>query len=146
MHPTHSKQFLELPAPQMCFGDRNVLRTLSKVPNPRLGSQRDCVSADGAAFTRRPAVPGSHDIWSAGMRVWHRLHSHSITVCSLSCIPAIWFVSTWQFSEVWDQEGEDFCRDAARKKLFLVPNSFKICKHHSLKHTTVYSEMQVKLL
>lgn len=74
-------------APQMCFlgGNRNVLRTLSKVHNPLPGF------TEGLGFRRwrepftrslHTAVTGSHDIWSVGMtRVWqrrgrHRLHSH----------------------------------------------------------------------
>lgn len=55
-----------------------VSRTLSKVFNPSLRSQRDWVSADGAALHTQPvctspAVIGSHDIWSVGMTwVWQR--------------------------------------------------------------------------
>lgn len=40
------------------LGNRNVLRTLSKVPNPPLVSQRDWVSADGAAFHTQPTSTG----------------------------------------------------------------------------------------
>lgn len=42
--------------PQMCFVNKDVLRTLSKVPNPSLLSQRDWVSADGAAFHTQPQL------------------------------------------------------------------------------------------
>lgn len=86
----YSKHFLSVSVPQMCFGDRNVLRTLSKVPNPLPVSQRDWVSADGAAFHTQPACTGPscyrfpwhlerwHDKGVAEARR-HHLHSHSIT-------------------------------------------------------------------
>lgn len=72
------------------FGNRNVLRTLSNVSNPLLVSQRDWVSADGAAFHTQPACsnPSCYrfpwhlerwhdmDVTQAGR---HHLHSHSAT-------------------------------------------------------------------
>lgn len=112
----------------MCFGNRNVLRTLSKVSNPLLVSQRDWVSADGAAFHTQPECTGPscyrfpwhlecwHEQGVAGERQ-HHLHSHSMFYCGswslfflhLSCVVQTF----WEPRErgeiewsifLWDQE------------------------------------------
>lgn len=105
MH-TYSKHFLSLSVPQMCFGNRNVLRTLSKVSNPLLVSQRDWVSADGAAFHTQPACTSPscyrfpwhlerwHDKGVAEARR-HRLHSHSITNTSY-CVSSKLIWERWR--------------------------------------------------
>lgn len=104
----------------MCFGNRNVLRTLSKVPNPLLVSQRDWVSADGAAFHTQPECTNPscyrfpwhlerwHDKGVAGARR-HHLHSHSITnvLCILGHFCTC-FVSSklfWEYQPIEMRQG-----------------------------------------
>lgn len=124
----YSKHFLSLSVPQMCFGNRNVLRTLSKVHNPLLFSQRDWVSADGAAFHTQPACTSPscyrfpwhlerwHDMGVAEARR-HHLRSHSSSNISqhflhLFCVPQTFLRASTDgdqtglqiFSVDWDQE------------------------------------------
>lgn len=125
-----SKHFRSLSVPQMCCGNRNVLRTLSKVPNPSLVSQRDWVSADGAAFHTQPACTSPscyrfpwhlerwHDKGVAQARR-HHLHSHSITH-ALYCTSHHFLVCTPKLSESIHletrQNSEYYCAFRSRTK------------------------------